>query len=109
MRYEFAGFRFDPERGLDRGGRRIHLPRKQHGLLAELLAEHGKVLTKDQIVERVWGRGDVSDDSIFRAVYALRRGFGAFEVDPIETVHGVGFRMAVPVAVAETSRPTALA
>ena len=23
MTYEFAGFRFDPERGLDRGGRRI--------------------------------------------------------------------------------------
>ena len=109
MKYEFAGFRFDPDRGLDRGGRRIHLPRKQHRLLAELLVEQGKVLSKGEIVDRVWGGGAVSDDSIFRAVHQLRRSFAPYGVDPIGTVHGDGFRLVVAVAVSDGSHASALA
>lgn len=108
MRYEFAGFRFDPERGLDRGGRRIHLPRKQHRLLSELLSEQGRLLSKDQIVERVWGGGTVSDDSIFRAVYQLRQALSHDGIDPVTTVHGAGFRIAVPVAVTDDAPVSAL-
>jgi len=108
MRYEFAGFRFDPERGLDRGGRRIHLPRKQHRLLAELLAEQGRLLSKDQIVERVWGGGTVSDDSIFRAVYQLRQALSHDGIDPVATVHGAGFRIAVPISASDDVPSSAL-
>ena len=94
MRYEFAGFQFDPDRGLLRGGRGVHLPRKPFRLLAELLVERGGLLSKSQIAERVWGRADVTDDSIFRAVHQLRRSFAPYGVDPIGTVHGDGFRLA---------------
>lgn len=108
MKYEFAGFRFDPDRGLDRGGRRIHLPRKQHRLLAELLVEQGKVLSKGEIVDRVWGGGAVSDDSIFRAVHHLRQALAHDGIDPVATVHGAGFRIAVPIGVADDSPDSAL-
>lgn len=100
MWYEFAGFRFDPERGLERGTRQVHLARKEHDLLAALLAAGGKILSKEEIGRRVWDGAAVSDDSIFRAIYVLRQvlareGDG---VDPIATAHGRGFRVAVPVA-----------
>lgn len=109
MWYEFAGFRFDPDRGLERGGRPIHLARKEHRLLAALLAAKGRLLAKEDIRLQVWDGRQVSDDSIFRAVYVLRQSLaGASDgIDPIATVHGNGFRMAVPIGTSEAPASSA--
>ncbi|MFM8412917.1 MAG: winged helix-turn-helix domain-containing protein, partial [Alphaproteobacteria bacterium] len=107
--FEFAGFRFDPDRGLDRGGRAIRLARKEHRLLGALLAARGRVLTKEDIAREVWEGARVSDDSIFRAVYVLRQTLARESdgIDPIATVHGRGFRVSVPVGTSDAPSSSA--
>lgn len=107
--FDFAGFRFDPDRGLERGGRAIRLARKEHRLLAALLSAKGRLVTKEDIGRLVWDGRRVSDDSIFRAVYVLRQTLvrEADGSDPILTVHGRGFRMAVPIGTSESPASSA--
>ena len=109
MWYEFAGFRFDPDRGLERGNRPIHLARKEHRLLEALLAAGGRLLTKEAIAREVWDGAAVSDDSIFRAVYLLRQSLARESdgFDPIATAHGRGFRIAVPIGTPEAPSASA--
>lgn len=105
---DFAGFRFDPERGLFRAGRPIHLARKELRGLSLLLARCGAVVSRDEYVQSVWPRGDASDDSIARSVYLLRRALGTHGGgELVETVYGVGYRLTAPVSLARTQSASA--
>jgi DNA-binding winged helix-turn-helix (wHTH) protein/tetratricopeptide (TPR) repeat protein len=98
MRYRFAGLEFDPQRGLERTGTLIPLPAQERRLLGELLAGGGEVVTKEALVDSVWRGGAISDDSISRAVFRLRRVLAEVGADKVvATVYGGGFRIAVPV------------
>ncbi len=80
-------------------GARIHLTRKEFDLLAELAANAGRVVTREDLIARVW---DVnwfgSTKTLDVHVRALRRKLGDDASSPrfIETVRGVGFRFAGP-------------
>ena len=103
---EFAGFRFGADRGLSRAGRSIRLSRKELRGLALLLARRGKVVSRDQYAQAVWPRGEVSDDSMARSIYLLRRALGRSEAAQfVETVYGLGYRIGVPVREAPASTP----
>ena len=108
MRYEFAGYRFDPEMGLSLGARPIRLAPKECRLLAVLLQAQGRTLSKEDLGALVWGDVAVSDSSIFRAVYKLRQAMAAAGgPDVVETLYGTGFRMAASIRLAaETRSPT---
>lgn len=98
MRYRFAGYEFDPERGLEGPGGRVALGRRDMALLGALLEADGRILSKDAIVAAVWGSRSTSDDSIFQSVRRLRMAMpssGSARI--IETVYGVGTRIGVPV------------
>lgn len=96
--YAFAGFTFDPASGLERGGRRIPLAPTEARLLAVLLEAGGRVVTKDELAWRVWRGGAASDNSISRAVCAVRRALRAGSDEMIvETIYSSGFRIAVPL------------
>ncbi len=78
-----------------RGETALNLTPKEFDLLAELIRHRGAVLTRDLLVERVWGF-DFSGDTRTVDVHirALRE---KIEVDPahptrIETVRGIGYR-----------------
>lgn len=104
---DFAGFRLDPARGLFRAGQRVPLARKELRGLSLLLARHGAVVSRDEYVQAVWPRGDASDDSIARSIYLLRRALSSDAgAALVETVYGVGYRVAVPVTVARTGAPS---
>jgi DNA-binding response OmpR family regulator len=65
-------------------------------LLAALAREPGNVLTRDQLLERVWGQDFVGDDHLLDVhVGKLRSKLGDDPVQPrfVETVRGVGFRL----------------
>lgn len=86
----------DPARRVvTRRGTPIDLTRKEFGVLEELLKARGAVVSSEELLERVWDANTDPFTTIVRVtVMTLRRKLG----DPplIETVVGVGYRIADP-------------
>jgi DNA-binding response OmpR family regulator len=75
------------------GETEIQLAPKEFDLLWELLDHRGLVLTRDQLLERVWGYTFAGDTrTVDVHVRQLRRKLG--EASPIVTVWGVGYKVA---------------
>ena len=74
------------------GEEEIQLAPKEFDLLWELLDHRGLVLTRDQLLERVWGYTFAGDTrTVDVHVRQLRRKLG--EASPIVTVWGVGYKV----------------
>jgi len=98
MVYEFADYRYDPERGLRGPKGEIPIRQLEARLLLVLLQADGRLVTKNQVVDAVWNGRGVSDDSIAQSVYRLRNAMpAAGDQHIIRTVYGAGFRIAVPI------------
>jgi two-component system alkaline phosphatase synthesis response regulator PhoP len=75
------------------GDREVQLAPKEFDLLWELLDHRGLVLTRDQLLERVWGYTFAGDTrTVDVHVRQLRRKLG--DASPIVTVWGVGYKVA---------------
>ena len=75
------------------GEEEIQLAPKEFDLLWELLDHRGLVLTRDQLLERVWGYTFAGDTrTVDVHVRQLRRKLG--DAQPIVTVWGVGYKVA---------------
>jgi two-component system alkaline phosphatase synthesis response regulator PhoP len=75
------------------GEEEIQLAPKEFDLLWELLDHKGLVLTRDQLLERVWGYTFAGDTrTVDVHVRQLRRKLG--DASPIVTVWGVGYKVA---------------
>ncbi|MBN2193068.1 MAG: response regulator transcription factor [Polyangiaceae bacterium] len=77
-------------------GRSLELTRVEFDLLARLLESPGRVYTRAQLIDNVWGDGfAISDRTVDSHVKSLRRKVGEAGGDPalIETVRGVGYRV----------------
>lgn len=76
-----------------RGTRRIELTAKEFDLLEYLLAHSRQVLTRDQILERVWGYDFMGDSNIIEVYVRYLRLKLEAEKEPrlIQTVRGVGY------------------
>jgi DNA-binding response OmpR family regulator len=75
------------------GDEEIQLAPKEFDLLWELLDHRGLVLTRDQLLERVWGYTFAGDTrTVDVHVRQVRRKLG--EASPIVTVWGVGYKVA---------------
>lgn len=77
----------------------LALTRKEFGILCLLAENAGKVLTREMILEKVWGYENSGGDdfsggmrTVDTHVRHLRMKLGE-DKDLIETVHGVGFKM----------------
>ncbi len=89
---------------LDAGSRECHigeteirLAPKEFDLLWELLDHRGLVLTRDQLLERVWGYTFAGDTrTVDVHVRQLRKKLG--DVSPIVTVWGIGYKAAAAPA-----------
>lgn len=82
-----------PSRRVERGGHAITLTRKEFGVLEVLMSAAGRVVSAEELLEKVWDENtDPFTNAIRIAVMTLRRKLG----DPpvIDTVVGVGYRMA---------------
>jgi DNA-binding response OmpR family regulator len=74
------------------GDEEIQLAPKEFDLLWELLDHKGLVLTRDQLLERVWGYTFAGDTrTVDVHVRQLRRKLG--DASPIVTVWGVGYKV----------------
>ena len=75
------------------GDEEVHLAPKEFDLLWELLDHRGIVLTRDQLLERVWGYTFAGDTrTVDVHVRQIRRKLG--DASPIVTVWGVGYKVA---------------
>lgn len=86
-----------PQEGLvTRGGVPIPLTRTEFGLLCELAAAPGRVLSREELLERVWGYGYFGDSRLVDV--HVRRLRTKVEADPahptlVVTVRGMGYRL----------------
>lgn len=109
--YEFAEFMLDvPERRLLRAGEPVHLPPKTHDVLVVLVREAGRLVTKQELLARVWPEAFVEEGILTVHVSTLRRALGDSNRSPtyIETVPRSGYRFVASVArttVAERAVP----
>lgn len=76
-----------------RDGMQLHLGSTEYRLLATLMEKPGRVLTRDQLLDRVWGRRIfVETRTVDVHVARLRKALCRFGGgDPIRTVRGVGY------------------
>ncbi len=96
---EAADIRVDLRtRRVERDGHEIHLTAREFEVLAYLMRHPDQVLSREQILNAVWGF-DFDPGTKVLEVYVgyLRRKLGdAGGPDPIETVRNVGYRLRVP-------------
>jgi two-component system, OmpR family, alkaline phosphatase synthesis response regulator PhoP len=79
------------------GGDLVPLTPLEFALLTTLAAHPGRVFTRAQLLERVWGQDYFGDDHVVDVHIAnLRRKLGEDSATPrfVETVRGVGYRFA---------------
>jgi DNA-binding response OmpR family regulator len=84
-----------PKRQVRRDGEDVRLTPKEFDLLAFLMEEPGVVMTREQILARVWAQERAGDmRTVDTHVRTLRQALGESAERPrwIETVRGVGYR-----------------
>lgn len=96
----FAGIELDMVTlSVARSGRSLRLPPKCLHLLRILMQEPGRVFGRTELETEVWGDALPDSDTLRSHIYSLRRALTANgEEDLIETVHGIGYRLAAPHA-----------
>ena len=110
MILRFASCRLDCGRHVfDRDGVVEHLEPQVFDLIRVLAEAGGQLLTRDELVDRVWGGLNVSDATISARVSAARRAVGddGKAQGIIETVPRRGFRLVVPVETEAAEAPAA--
>ncbi len=100
----FAGFRVDTlGRKLYRGAEAVRVTPRIFDLLLAFLERPGAVLTRDELLDAVWGESIVEDANLTQSVFVLRRILGDDAQDQafIVTESGVGYRFVREVRAVE--------
>jgi DNA-binding response OmpR family regulator len=92
---EVADLKLDPStRRVTRAEQPVSLTPREFSLLELLMRNHGRVITRDSILESVWGfDSDVAGNTIEAFVRLLRLKVDTSEPKLIHTVRGVGYVM----------------
>ena len=94
--YRDANFDVDYESYIARfHGRELRLTHKEFALFRCLLERPGKILTRERLLDRVWGcASDVETRSVDAHIRRLRLKLGDAR-DHVETIVGIGYRFVV--------------
>ena len=107
--YEFGDFRLSVDQhSLVRQNRTVPLTPKAFDLLVVLLQSGGRLLTKDDLMKKVWPDSFVEEANLTVHISSLRKALGdSPDGRPlIETVPKLGYRFVAPVReVADDARP----
>ena len=109
--YAFAGVEVDAgAHRLSREGREIAIEPKAFAVLLEFLAHPGQLLSRDQLLDAVWGHSFVTPATLNRIIALLRRALADDSEAPrcIQTVHGLGYRFIAPLEHVEEQAAPAL-
>jgi non-specific serine/threonine protein kinase len=94
FRYQFGTAEFDPQRlALRVDGALAEVQRRPLEILALLLANAGRIVTRDQILESVWNNRPIVDNVVASAITKLRSALGPQNAAFIITHPRVGYRL----------------
>jgi TolB-like protein/DNA-binding winged helix-turn-helix (wHTH) protein len=98
--YAFGAFKLDPQQKiLLRENERVPLHPKTYATLLALLESNGDVISKDDLMAKVWPDAFVEESNLTKNISNLRKALsnGHDHSDYIETISGVGYRFVEPV------------
>ena len=108
MQLLFEDFLLDTRRGdLRLGDDERPLEPRAFSLLCLLVENHERLVSKDEILEKVWDGRIVTDSAVSTVVKAVRKALGD-DGDAqrfVRTVRGRGFRFVAPVRIRDEARP----
>ena len=79
-----------------RGDEVVELPSKEFQLLFLLLSYPNKILTKETILDNVWGYSSESDENTVRThINRLRNKFEGYPEFEIVTMRGIGYKAVI--------------
>ncbi|MCP5056071.1 MAG: AAA family ATPase [bacterium] len=102
MIYRFLDFELDDsELRIRRDGNVVAVEPRVLALIIRLVEQRDRIVARDELLERVWEGGHVSDHVLSQALYAARRVLGDTAKEPrlIETVRGRGVKFIAPVSL----------
>jgi len=91
---QVGDLRLDPAtRTCERGGVPIHLTPREVDLLEALMTRAGEVVSKQELLDRVWGPDSGVDPNVVEVYlgYLRRKIDRPFDRDTLQTVRGVGY------------------
>jgi predicted ATPase len=101
-RYLFGPFELQPgKRRLLKDGAAISLRPRAFDLLVALVDRAGNLVTKDELLSRVWPKTVVEEAALHVQMSSLRKTVGS---DAITTVSGRGYQFTLPVTKGEANR-----
>ena len=110
--FEFGPFRLDLRaRLLSKGSEPLPLAPKSFDVLAYLVQNAGRAVSREEILTAVWPDVVVSDGSLTQAVFVVRRALGESEDGPgfLATVPRVGYRFSTDVrSLSRGEKPAAV-
>ena len=107
--YTFGEFLLEPtERRLSRVNlERIDLTGKPFDLLVLLVENQGRLITRDDLLNKIWGGTNVQDQSLTEAISRIRKVLDPNTPDKyIERVSGQGYRFAGHAQISSTDSPS---
>ena len=90
--YSFGEFILDFRRGaLFKAGAEVKLRPKSFEVLRVLIERHGQLVSKDQLLDAVWGRTVVTEGAVTQCVIDIRRALGDRSQQRVRTVPRRGY------------------
>lgn len=85
------------QRHATREGRALDLHHTPFDILVALAEVHPAVITRSELVDRIWQDEPPASDALATHIYSLRQALDRpFTTPMLKTLHGVGFRLEVP-------------
>ena len=98
--YRFADFLVDPETWkLSKNGDEVHVEPTVLKLLIHLISHRDRLVTRQELMDTVWGDTVISESALSKAVARLRKALEDDSAAPsyLETVHSQGYRFIAEV------------
>lgn len=108
MIYRFGHFELDLDKAeLRSRGLIVHLEPQVYALLALLIQNRDRLVSKDEIIDKIWGGRFICESLVSSRVKSLRRSVGdnGTEQRLIKTIHARGFRFVADVQI-DSARAT---
>jgi Tol biopolymer transport system component/DNA-binding winged helix-turn-helix (wHTH) protein len=85
---------------IERGVETVHVTPRSMAVLVHLAAAGGRVVSRNDVLDAVWPRMDVTPDALSQCIVELRKAFhdDAKRASVIETIPKLGIRLIAPVS-----------
>jgi TolB-like protein len=102
--YRFDRFTLDLVRGvlLAEDGSELSLRPKSFTMLHHFIANAGRLVDREELMQAVWPGVFISDDSIAQCITGIRRALGGDGQRLLRTIPRRGYRLAVPASIASS-------